>query len=410
VLFRSFRVVAQSGAGTSYGSPLTFTTILPDYRGSGGDGTLNVTSGYFNINTQTQQSGRSGLADAISWTINANISSGQSAISSTIARPSGFAVNDEIIIINLQGTPSDYSNVGLYEFNRVIGFPDANSITLVSPLTNSYNGATQRIMVQRVPNYTNVTVSGTGSTPLICSYWNGTNGGVLAFRATGTVTTNSTGYIDVAARGHRGGTGTTCNASAQAGESYFRTAYASGGTATGSSSTDGQNQNPGGGGGGGGYTVTATISYTANGALGTTGPAGGGGGGLYDTDDDGISFGASGGGGGYGSEGGAYGVGSAGSGASGGAGGQGSGSFGGDAGGGGLYGDSSQLNTRAYLGAGGGAGGGVYAEGTGIYGPYTNDVSGTNGGAGGGFLYIGANAISNTGYIIADGEIGRAHV
>jgi len=398
-----FRVVAQNGSGTSYGTPQTFTTTLPDYRGSGGDGVLNITSGTFNINTQTQQGGRSGAPDAVSWTINANIPSGGVTISSTIARPAGFAVNDEVIIINLQGTPSDYSNVGLYEFNRIIALPDANSITLVSPLSNTYNGTTQRIIVQRVPNYTNVTVSGTAATYLTCNGWNGTTGGVLAFRATGTVTTKSNGYINASGIGHRGGAGAAYNANSYAGESYIRASYASGGTATSSSATDGLNQNPGGGGGGAGYSDISTISYTANGAAGTTGPVGGGGGGSYNNWSYYI-YGGGGGGGGYGSEGTTRGLGWPGSGSSGGAGGSGNtydgAPYGGDAGGGGLYGNSSQLNTRAYFGAGGGAGGGVWAYDIDI--GFTN-FNGTAGGSGGGFMFIGANVISSTGYIIANG-------
>ncbi|MBI5779171.1 MAG: hypothetical protein HZA49_06915 [Planctomycetes bacterium] len=392
-----FRIVATNSSGTSYGSPLSFTTILPDYRGSGADGPITVTSG-FNINTQTQQTTRTGTADAVIWTIDVNIPSGQSTISSTGARPTGFAVNDEVIIINLQGTASSYTNVGLYEFKRIIALPDNYSITLVSPLTNSYNGTTQRIIVQRVPNYTDVTISGSSS-ELFCNYWNGSTGGVMAFRANGTITINSTCYINASARGHRGGTGTTCNGSSEAGESYIQPRYASGGTATSSSATNAQSQNPGGGGGGGGYSTNGTISYTGNAAAGTIGPAGGGAGGLYDTSGNGFYFGGSGGGGGYGSVGLAYGVGSPGSSTIGGAGGQGSSDFGADAGGGGLYGDSTQLNRRAYLGAGGGAGGGVSDD-------YAEVISGTNAGTGGGFLFIGANVISNTGYIIANGGVG----
>ncbi len=248
----------------------------------------------------------------------------------------------------------------------------------------------------------NVTVSGTAATALTCNGWNGTTGGVLAFRATGTVTTNSTGYISAYGVGHRGGAGTTCYGNSQSGESYIRPSYASGGAANGSSATAGQNQTPGGGCGGAGYSDNGVVTYTASGGAGTTGPAGGGGGGLYNTSGSGFYFGGAGAGGGYGSEGQSTPYASNGSSATGGAGGTGFGIYGGDAGGGGLYGSSTTLNTRAYFGAGGGAGGGVDDE-------WNENLSGMYGGAGGGLLFIGAETITSAGYIIANGGAGGSY-
>ena len=73
-------------------------------------------------------------------------------------------------------------------------------------------------MVQRIPNYTNVTVN--AGITLTASAWDGTKGGILFFRASGTVTNNGT--ITMSELGYRGGQDNNNNYSVMGyhGESY----------------------------------------------------------------------------------------------------------------------------------------------------------------------------------------------
>ncbi|MBI4833921.1 MAG: hypothetical protein HY811_03765 [Planctomycetes bacterium] len=359
--------------------------------GNGSDGAITIAASK-NINTDIIASERT-AADGVNWQISNDVASGQATISSGVARPNGFAIGDEIMIINLKGTSGNYAGVGLYEFKRITALPDGTSITVNSNLTNSYDGTTQKIMVQRVPNYTDVTIN--GGISLTCSSWNGITGGVVAFRSNGIVSINATGYIDASGKGFRGGTGVAYNVNAPAGETHFGGLYNSGGV-------HGANAvataNPGGGGGGGG-----ASSFT--GASGTSGSAGGGGGGAYYM--GWFPNGGGGGGGGYGSigvNGAGFTMGASASGVTGGTGGNGgsgaSYAYAGGGGGGGTYGDSQTLNSHAYLGAGGGAGGGAFS--------WASDGGpGGNGGTGGGIVFIGANQII-CGNILADGVPGSA--
>ncbi|MBI4835433.1 MAG: hypothetical protein HY811_11540 [Planctomycetes bacterium] len=129
-------------------------------KGNGADGIANI-DGNFDININTVGNGGRTAPDGVIWQITNNIASGQATVSSGVARTAGFNIGDEIIIINLKGTAGDSANVGLYEFKRITALPTGSSITVDSNLTNGYNGTTQKIVVQRVPNYTNVTINNT---------------------------------------------------------------------------------------------------------------------------------------------------------------------------------------------------------------------------------------------------------
>ena len=138
----------------------------------------------------------------------------------TVASSVGFAVGDQILVIQMQGTSvvttnnNTFGNItamggaGLYEFKDITAVA-GNVITVNSALANTYNtttlGSTQ---IVRVPKYCQATVTNT----LSCTAWNGTTGGVLALEA-GTLTLNSD--MDVSATGFRGGnfatSGFCCN-------------------------------------------------------------------------------------------------------------------------------------------------------------------------------------------------------
>ena len=120
---------------------------------------------------------------------------------------SGFAAGDEVLLTNLQGDVTNNANVGTYEIGTAQSV--SGTITLASNISGTYgvggnaNLTGQKIMVQRVPNYTNVTVNG-GFT-LTANVWDGTTGGIVAFKANGTV--SSAGNISANSLGFRGGNG-----------------------------------------------------------------------------------------------------------------------------------------------------------------------------------------------------------
>ena len=349
---------------------LVFLTAgLVSADGTGADGALNVTAN-FNINSQTQQGARGANADAVNFS--ADVSNGliNNADNSIIlsAAPTGLAINDEVLIINLKGTSGDYYNVGNYETKKISAI-NVNTITFTQPISNTYGDAnTQKIMVQRVPNYTDVTVQ-SGIT-LTADAWGGTKGGVLFFRATGTVTVTVTGTINMNITGFRGGAGGTTPTPGYGGETYNGTGGTGG--APGSSLQ---------GGGGGGN----TSSYAGgSGSIGS----GGGGGGAQGGGGGGGGYGGAGNGGGGTNNGGSGGTGQYGTGGTGGTG----STYAGGGGGGGTVGELTL--SKMYLGGGGGGGGRWGTSGAGA------------GGTGGGIIFISANAISVSGSIQSNGGAG----
>ncbi|MBI4834422.1 MAG: hypothetical protein HY811_06360 [Planctomycetes bacterium] len=353
-------------------------------NGNGADGTGNTT-GSNNLNTGSI-CGR-GTADAVNFSTTGVINTGNATITLSSA-PAGLAIGDEIVIINLKGTSADNTNVGNYETKRISNIA-ANTLTLDTPLTKDYgDSAIQKIMVQRVPNYTSVTVS-LGHT-LTCNAFDGAKGGVLYLRATGTITV--TGTIDVSGKGYRGGSGGFSGTSAGGGETYNGSG-GNGGTAVGGgiNIVAPGTQLQGGGGGGG-----TDDGASAGGVAGTPGGGGGGGGG---SDGSSSPTGGGGGGGGHAT------AGSAGTGGAGGAtgtnpngglGGNGSGQAGGNGGGGGIYGIASL--SKMYFGSAGAASGGR-----------RNNTAGAVGANGGGVIYIAANNINVTGGIFAKGNNGTTN-
>jgi hypothetical protein len=398
--------------------------------GDGADGALSVTSAK-NINSDLTSGARS-FADGIAYRVNAPADSATSVTRflGTVTMSNGIAAGDEVLLINMQGASGDTADVGNYEFKEVQSV-DASSITFTSAITKSYDGTTpgnQKVIVQRVPNYTTVSLSSSGS--LTASAWDGLTvtptgaagyqTGIVAFRATGAVSVGTGTSITVASKGYRGGAGGTANAVGTSGEAYPGTNSGSQGKASGASTTANTAVVTTGGGGGG--QDTAGGDATERGGGGGGGGYGGGGGGGGGGDDggvggngglgglagNGLANGGGGGVGGFGATAGAAGGtagnagGSIGGGGTGGAVGSGttSGQGGGGnnqldtggsgGGGGGSVGDTA-LSTM-FLGGGGGGGGG---------GPGT----GKTGGNGGGIIFIWADSITmtSTGTITANG-------
>ena len=135
-----------------------------------------------------------------------------------------LAAGDEVLVINMHGSDTKYTHVGNYEFltvdsvsGSVVTMTAAPSVTFGESNNNSLVG--QTIQMVRVPQYTDVTLG--ADAVLTTEAWDGEVGGVLAFRATGTVSIASGAAIVVDELGYAGGeTGTAYNNDAFQGESY----------------------------------------------------------------------------------------------------------------------------------------------------------------------------------------------
>ncbi len=187
------------------------------YKGTGADGSLSVTG---ETDLTTDASGTRTVADGVAYTVTA-LSSDTVTVHTTA---SGLAAGDEVLLINLQGTDTAYAAVGTYELATVASVSGAD-VTLMQAISEVYGESTntdlsgQTIVLQRVPHYTNVTVASTGS--IIASAWDGSSGGVVAFRANDTLSIASGGFISADSLGYAGGeTGTSSNCDAFQGESY----------------------------------------------------------------------------------------------------------------------------------------------------------------------------------------------
>ena len=174
--------------------------------GDGHDGSLSVPAG-------------STLTLAAGWPVTTI-----SGTNITVDGTPTVVAGDEVLVINSHGSDGRHANVGAYEFYTVDSVSGSVVTVVSSPSvtfgeTSNASLAGQDIQMVPVPNYTTVTV-GAGAT-LTTEGWDGSVGGVLAFRATGTVTLGSSAMITVDELGFAGGTtGTAYNNDAFQGESY----------------------------------------------------------------------------------------------------------------------------------------------------------------------------------------------
>ncbi|MFZ5883647.1 MAG: hypothetical protein ACOYYI_07720, partial [Chloroflexota bacterium] len=368
--------------------------------GTGKDGAITI-SGTTNINTQNTISGRACAdgGDAVNYSVSAFSDDGTYVeLTSSPSYPSCIDIGDEVLIINLAGTwTSTNPNLGNWETLRVKSVA-GNRVYFESAKTNHYgSGAnddsgigtsvgTQRVMMQRVPNYTNVTVTNSGN--FSPSAFNGTRNGVMFFRATDTVAVAGGGILHAVGTGWRGGGQYSTWYGGNGGETYSAgNVYStSGGVLGGHYGGSTYSGLAGGGGGGGaqGYSG-GYVNGGGTAGVGSYGGAGGGGGGTYSSHSSYNGYGGGGGGGGgLGSAGGGgYGYSNGGGGDAGGTSGAGGGACGScDAharGGGGGGGGKLTFNgvasdtgaTKLIFGSGGGGGGSgeqsqnYYAGGTG---------------------------------------------
>lgn len=449
---RLWEIADETGLAFSFWAD-AYTGCLDFDTGTGDDGAV-VFSTETNINIDNTIAGRACAdgGDAVSYS--ATALTGTTATLSETPSAGCLEVNDEILLINLLGTSGASDNTGNNETVRIAGI--AGNVITFMQLKTKYYGAggsddsgigtgagEQKVMIQRVPNYTNVTVS--VGAMLTASGFDGTRGGVLFFKATGSVVVNGT--IDADGKGLRGGAAGVGGPEGYAGRSAIGGGGGGGGSgghqgsstcAYGGAGADGAEDGYCGDGYGDHYDPCPGYDNmcTANGCGGDGVSGGGGGGAGYGWDNGPGGLGADGGGDGgdkinnvgYSGSNGAAGCG-------GGAGGAGRDSAGG--GGGGKSYDSEtnastidlakmRLGGGAAAGGGGGggggsgdfqcAGGGAGGSKTGAGGARGTDTcgaadstagsDGTQGGTGGGIVAITAEAVTVSGAITAAGGPG----
>lgn len=253
-----------------------------DLLGDGSDGSLSV-SGTHNLNTDA--SGSRSWPDGIAWQVTDTVSRATLTLEAT----DGLAAGDLILLAALQGSSED---VGAWEVLQIDSV-GSGSLTLSEAPSQTYGAHdADDIFVQRIPQYEDLTISGT----LTASAWDKLSSGSTTGRATGVVAVKVagglevSGSIDISALGYPGGRGggpdgpwgeTTDGGGtggsggwADGGDGAGTATGVSGGSGAASCSSSGGSAGLGGGGGGG------KITHCAGGVP-VTGGWGGGGGAPY---------------------------------------------------------------------------------------------------------------------------------
>lgn len=122
-----------------------------------------------------------------------------------------LASGDEVLLINLQGSPANHDNVGNWEL-LVIESIEGADVTFTANKTRFYgaasgsdqgigSGATdQKVALIRVPRFGSLTVAETGV--ISAAPWDGSRGGVIALRA---ARLDVQGHVDASTLGYRSG-------------------------------------------------------------------------------------------------------------------------------------------------------------------------------------------------------------
>ncbi|MGI4734679.1 MAG: T9SS type A sorting domain-containing protein [Janthinobacterium lividum] len=323
-----------------------------------------------------------------------------------------IAAGDLLLVMQMQGADIDYSNTdsygdgvaggaatsylnnanftaGQYEYVVAAGTVPVGggTVTTTTGLKYSYQNASattttgqRRFQVVRIPQYKNLTISGT----VAPSAWDGSTGGILALDVTGQLTFASGATLDASGKGFRGGAGQKLTGTTGlTGTDYRAVAPTSVTTVTGAHAMKGEGivgtpryVNTGA------ALVDTGVDGYPSGSAGRGAPGNGGGGGT-DANPTANSLNSGGGGGGNGARGG-HGGNAWSSGAA----------VGGEVG----VGFSAPSSSRLILGGGGGAG--VTNDGTGG-GPSAGYAS--SGAAGGGIVLVRTGSVSGSGTVLANG-------
>ena len=116
------------------------------------------------------------------------------------AHSTGFATGDLIVLHQTKGV----TNAGHWEFNRIKSINSPTNWTLESPVMLEFlNSGDDKAQVVKVPQFNNVVVE--PDAILTAPKWDGTTGGILVFKAAGTV--DMAGTVLMQGAGYRGGAG-----------------------------------------------------------------------------------------------------------------------------------------------------------------------------------------------------------
>lgn len=286
----AYRVTANGMISSTATVTLSITDVA-DFLvfGSGLDGSATVNTA-LDINSESigaslDRNGAfaDGFALRVSDISGATITTSHSGVGA-------FVAGDRVLLINLQGSSTDYVDAGKYELLKVSAV-DATTITLEAAPSLSYDGTLasyvdQVVAIQRVPEYQNLTVTGSGS--ITASAWDrlatapsgnvGMKTGIVALAVSGTLSVQAGGKI------HANGLGYQGLLSTSTGESIRQSIAYAPASSTANIGGGGQNTYVGptcwnngifGGGGGGGHgdlgatpTVPTNNASTYNGAGG----------------------------------------------------------------------------------------------------------------------------------------------
>ena len=227
---------------------------LPGWVGSGADGALTLAE-RLEIDSDTRE-GRE-HPDAVHYGV---VAISEATLTLEEAG-GGLGPGDEALLINLRGSPAAHAAVGAWALVRITAV-DGSEVQLEAAPGVSFDEADnldlegQVVVLQRVPQYTTVTVTDGGT--LTTSRWNRGGGGVLALRARDGLEVMAGGSVDASALGYAGGDTGASGCDGYQGESI--TGWGLGGACGGRYNEDvgAEAANIGGGGciitgGGGGY-------------------------------------------------------------------------------------------------------------------------------------------------------------
>jgi RHS repeat-associated protein len=218
-------IPAGSATPTPTRTPMSSPTADYPY-GTGADGSATINLGVTK-NLNIDHLGNRTCADAPAYSLTDLY--GDTAVLSETPDDGCLGPNDEIMLINLKGNSTAFYNVGKYEFLRVksvsgstVRFFTAKSLFYgAGPFDDTDIGtgsSQQRVMLLRVPNYSNLTLDGT----ITAKAFDGSRYGVVAFRVNGTL--SGSGAVSASGLGYRGGGGAEEGSSiapdGQPGESY----------------------------------------------------------------------------------------------------------------------------------------------------------------------------------------------
>ncbi len=153
----------------------------------------------FNINTQ-DASGEGGR-DAPAYRLAQNVAAeARQLVLDSVPRE--LVAGDEILIITIKRVNGNENAVGLYETGRIAAV-EGQRVTVREGLAFGYPGATDVVIVQRVPTYSGVRIRSNGV--MTARAFNGSVGGIFAIRVTGLLVIDQGGRIDMDNKGFRGG-------------------------------------------------------------------------------------------------------------------------------------------------------------------------------------------------------------